>query len=373
MKKRFTEQQIIGFLKEAEAGMPVKELCRKHGFSDASFYTWRAKFGGMEVSEARRLKDLEVENARLKKLLAEAMLDMEALKVVVKGKPLSPQAKRKAVSAIREKVNISERRACRLVGLSRSVLHYDAKPDHENEVLAARLVELAHERRRFGYRRLHALVEREGTHANHKRIYRLYREAGLAVRRRRKRHGVMIEREQLALPGAPNEVWSIDFVMDALSNGRRVKCLTVVDDFTKEAVDIVVDHGISGLYVARALDRAARFRGYPKAVRTDQGPEFTSRALDQWAYANGVTLKLIQAGKPTQNAYIESFNGKFRDECLNEHWFTTLAHARAIIAAWRQDYNEQRPHSALNYLAPSEFAAKHRATADAPAAFQELV
>lgn len=151
--------------------------------------------------------------------------------------------------AIREKVNISERRACRLVGLSRSVLHYDAKPDHENEVLAARLVELAHERRRFGYRRLHALVEREGTHANHKRIYRLYREAGL---------------------------------------------------------------------------------------RTDQGPEFTSRALDQWAYANGVTLKLIQAGKPTQNAYIESFNGKFRDECLNEHWFTTLAHARAVIAAWRQ-------------------------------------
>ncbi|KGV18493.1 integrase core domain protein [Burkholderia pseudomallei MSHR4503] len=126
----------------------------------------------------------------------------------------------------------------------------------------------------------------------------------------------MIEREQLALPGAPNEVWSIDFVMDALSNGRRVKCLTVVDDFTKEAVDIVVDHGISGLYVARALDRAARFRGYRKAVRTDQGPEFTSRALDQWAYANGVTLKLIQAGKPTQNAYIESFNASSATNAL---------------------------------------------------------
>ncbi|AHE31938.1 integrase core domain protein [Burkholderia pseudomallei NAU20B-16] len=121
------------------------------------------------------------------------------------------------------------------------------------------------------------------------------------------------------------------------------------------------------------MDRAARFRGYPKAVRTDQGPEFTSRALDQWAYASGVTLKLIQPGKPTQNAYIESFNGKFRDECLNEHWFTSLAHARVVIAAWRQDYDEERPHSALNYLSPAEFAAKHRATADAPAAFQELV
>jgi putative transposase len=168
------------------------------------------------------------------------------------------------VAAIREKVNISERRACRLVGLSLSVLHYEAKPDHENEALTVRLVELVHERPRFGYRRLHALVEREGIHANHKRVHRLYREAGLAVRRRRRRHGVMIEGEQLALPSRPNEVWSIDFVMDALSNGRRLKCLTVVDDFTKEAADIVVDHGISGLYVARALDRAARFRGYPK-------------------------------------------------------------------------------------------------------------
>ncbi|WP_235362418.1 integrase core domain-containing protein [Burkholderia mallei] len=176
------------------------------------------------------------------------------------------------------------------------------------------------------------------------------------------------------MPGAPNEVWSIDFVMDALSNGRRVKCLTVVDDFTKEAVDIVVDHGISGLYVARALDRAALASvAIPRRCEQTRDPNLRAGALDQWAYANGVTLKLIQAGKPTQNAYIESFNGKFRDECLNEHWFTTLAHARAVIAAWRQDYNEQRPHSALNYLAPSEFAAKHRATADAPAAFQELV
>ncbi len=173
------------------------------------------------------------------------------------------------MAAIREKVDISARRACRLVGLSRSVLHYESKPDHENEALTARLVELAHERRWFGYRRLHALVEREGIHANHKRVLRLYREAGLAVRRLRRRHGVMIEREQLVLPSGPNEVWSIDFVMDALSNGRRLKCLTIVDDFTKEAVDIVVDHGISGLYVARALDRAARFRGYPKALRTD--------------------------------------------------------------------------------------------------------
>lgn len=197
-----------------------------------------------------------------------------------------------------EKVKLSELCFCRLVGLSRNLLHYETKPNSDNDALSARLVELAHERRRFGYRRLHALVKREGIHANHKRIHRLYREAGLAVRRRRRRHGVMVEREQLALPSAPNEVWSMDFVMDALSNGRRLKYLTIVDDFTKESIDIVVDQGISGLYVARVFDQAARFRGYPKALRTDQGPEFTIRALDQWAYAKGVTLKLIQAAPP---------------------------------------------------------------------------
>ena len=264
--------------------------------------------------------------------------------------------------AIGEKLEISQRRACRLVGLSRTVLHYEPKMSEHNAELGARIAELAAARRRFGYRRIHALLRREGNQANHKRVYRLYRLAGLAVARRRKRARVAVEREPLSLPERPNEVWSMDFVMDALSSGRRLKCLTIVDDFSKEVVDIVVDHAISGDYVSRALDRAARFRGLPRAIRTDQGPEFTGRALDQWAYRNGVDLKLIQAGKPTQNAYIESFNGKFRDECLNEHWFSTLAEARVLINEWRRDYNEQRPHSMLNYLTPSEFAARARTT-----------
>lgn len=199
------------------------------------------------------------------------------------------------------------------------------------------------------------------------RITNLYREAGLAVRRRRRRHSVIVERELLALPTAPSEVWSIDFVMDPLSDGRRLKGLTIVDDLTKEAVDIVVNHGISSQYIARALNQAARFRGSPKALRTDKGPEFTSRTLDQRAYATGVFLKLIQAGKPTQNTYIESFNGKFRDEYLNEYWFTSLAHACAVIAAWRQDYNEVRPRSALNYQPPAEFTTRYRAAAVTPA------
>ena len=274
---------------------------------------------------------------------------------------------------MREAIAISERRACQLVGLSRTVLHYESKAQPENEQLKARLVELAGERRRFGYRRLHALIRREGVQANHKRIYRLYSDAGLSVRRRKWRHGVAVERQGLERPTGPNQVWSMDFVSDALANGRRIKVLTIVDDFSKEAIDLAVDFGISGHYVTRVLDQAARFRGYPKAIRTDQGPEFTGRALDQWACQHGVQLKLIQAGKPTQNAFIESFNGRFRDECLNDHWFTSLPQARILIAAWRRDYNQHRPHSALNYQTPAEFAAEHRATTSAQPAAEECL
>ena len=273
---------------------------------------------------------------------------------------------------MRARTGISERRACQLLELSRTVLHYQALRPVRNAALTARMVALAQERRRFGYRRLHILLEREGHEANHKRIYRLYRGAGLAVRRRRKRHGVAIERQPLLLPTTPNQVWSMDFVMDQLANGRRIKCLTVVDDFTKEALEIRAEFGISGEYVTRILDEVATFRGYPKAIRTDQGPEFTGRALDQWAHRHLIALKLIQPGKPIQNAYIESFNGKFRDECLNEHWFTTLAHAQDVITAWRQDYNQERPHSALDYRTPAQFAADWRSLPPSRAIEKEI-
>lgn len=255
---------------------------------------------------------------------------------------------------MRAKTNISERRACALVGLSRTVLHYEPKASDDS--LQQRLIELAGERRRFGYRRLHILLEREGFEANHKRVHRLYRLAGLAARRRRKRDRVSVERKPLQIPSGPNHTWSMDFVFDALANGRPIKCLTVVDDCTKEAVEIAVAKRINGQGVADILDAVCRFRGYPAAIRTDQGPEFTGRSLDQWAHANNVKLILIQPGKPTQNAYIESFNGKFRDECLNEHWFTSIEHAKTLIAIWRRDYNEIRPHSAIGDRTPAEFA-----------------
>lgn len=259
-----------------------------------------------------------------------------------------------------EQHHLSERCACRLVGLSRDAYRHPPQAGALNAELSGKIIELAHVRRRFGYRRIHDLLRPAYPQVNHKRVYRLYTEAGLTVRKRRKAKRPSNERQPLLQPSAINEVWSMDFVCDSLVNGRRLKLLTVADDFTHECVDIAADYGISGLYVTRLLDQAARFRGYPQAVRTDNGPEFTSRAFMGWAQAKGIRHLLIEPGKPMQNAYIESFNGKLRDECLNEQWFQTLHQAKEAIAAWRRDYNEVRPHSSLGRIPPARFAEQHR-------------
>jgi putative transposase len=259
-----------------------------------------------------------------------------------------------------EHFDLSERHACSLVGLSRDSYRHPPEPDVTTVALSAAIVEIAQARRRFGYRRIHDLLRQEFSNVNHKRIYRLYSEADLAVRKRKKAKRPTSERVPLQLAKAINDVWSMDFVSDSLANGRRIKCLTVADDFSHECVDIATDFGISGQYVTRLLDQAAIFRGYPNVVRTDNGPEFTSRAFMAWAQSHGIRHVLIEPGRPTQNSYIESFNGKFRDECLNEHWFETLHQARVAITAWRQDYNEVRPHSSCRRMPPAKFAALHR-------------
>ena len=264
--------------------------------------------------------------------------------------------------------HLSERRGCRLVGLSRDSYRHPPAVDEATLQLSAKIVAIAQVRRRFGYRRIHDLLRAEFPGVNHKRVYRLYSQAQLAVRKRKKLRRAASERVALTVATRVNEVWSMDFVSDSLANGRRLKCLTVADDFTHECVDITVEYGISGEYVTRLLDRAAMFRGYPAAVRTDNGPEFTCRAFISWAQAHGVQHILIQPGRPMQNGYIESFNGKFRDECLNEHWFQTLPQARSEIAAWRKDYNEVRPHSSLGRIPPAEFAQRHRSGHQRPPA-----
>jgi putative transposase len=268
---------------------------------------------------------------------------------------VSPQAKRAAVVALMTERGFGVTRACGLMGISRSLYRYRSRrPD--SAPLRARIEEIAAIKRRYGYRRVYLRLRREGWEVNRKRVYRLYREAGLAVRRRKRKRIGPFERKPLPKPTAANVSWSMDFVADGLIGGRRLRCLTIVDDCTRECLAIEVDTSITGLRVQGVLDRLADTRGLPQSITVDNGPEFDGQVLDKWAYRSGVQLSFIRPGKPNENAYIESFNGKFRDECLNEHWFITLAHARNIIEAWRIEYNTERPHSSLGNQTPHEFA-----------------
>lgn len=267
-------------------------------------------------------------------------------------------AKRECVRQLQSR-GLSERRALKLLDMSSSVLRYVPRGDG-NAALRERLKELAGQHRRHGYRMLHGRLRNEGWRVNVKRTYRLYRQEGLMVRKRRRKKLPVPERRPLIRPMQPNEVWSMDFVFDELANGRRVKTLTVVDDCSKEAVQIAVDTSIPALYVTRILDQVKAERGLPKVIRTDNGPEFAGRIMQDWAARNGVELRFIQPGKPVQNAYIESFNSRFRDECLSQHWFASLSHMRSVIDNWRQDYNHHRGHSSLGYLPPAAFAVRCR-------------
>ncbi|MFQ6017067.1 MAG: IS3 family transposase [Kiloniellaceae bacterium] len=359
MKRRFTEEQIIGVLREQEAGGQVKEIIRRHGISEQTFYRWKAKYGGLEASDVRRLKELEAENAKLKKLLAEAHLDNAALKDVLSRKLVRPAGKRNVVLRLVQAHGLSQRRACRLADLNLSTWQY-APRKQERPGLRERIKELAALRRRFGYRRLHALLRREGWRVNHKAVHRIYVEEGLQVRKRKTKRVGRGERRPMLVPEAANDRWSMDFEHDVLASGQRFRTLNIVDDCTRECPAIEVDTSLPGARVVRLLERLAETRGLPKELVIDNGPELISKALDQWAYRNGVRLHFIEPGKPIQNAFIESFNGKFRDECLNEHWFLNLRDARETIEAWRRDYNTERPHSSLGYITPEEFASSLR-------------
>ncbi len=258
--------------------------------------------------------------------------------------------------AIEEK-SYSQRRACGLVGLEPKTFRYvSTRPDDAG--LRGRLKELASERRRFGYRRLHILLKREGVELNHKKLFRLYREERLTVRRRGGRKRALGTRAPMTIPQGPNQRWSTDFVQDVLTDGRRFRIWALVDDFTRECLALVADTSISGRRVARELDRVVELRGRPRMIVSDNGTEFTSNAMLDWASANGVEWHFIAPGKPMQNGFIESLNGRLRDECLNEHLFRGLADARRIIDDWRADYNHARPHTSLGGRTPREFATR---------------
>ena len=246
------------------------------------------------------------------------------------------------------------RRACRLVRLSRSRWQYRSVRG-DDAVLRARLRELAAAKPRWGYQQLHVLLRREGRVVNHKKVLRLYREEGLAVTRRRRQKLVAVARVPLPKPSARTERWSMDFVTDALADGRAFRCFTLVDDFTRECPALEIAPSLPAWRVIHVLERVAAERGLPKSIVCDNGPEFRSKTLDQWAYERGVVLQFIRPGKPVENAYCESFNGKLRDECLNANWFTTLSDAQRAIEQWRVEYNTERPHKNLGRRTPAEF------------------
>lgn len=263
-------------------------------------------------------------------------------------------ARRVLVRSMTER-GLSERRALAVIGMSPSALRYAPSPDR-NEALRARIVALAHRHRRYGVGMIYLKLRQAGETVNYKRVERLYVAERLQVRRRRRKKVPAVDRQPLVRPTRPNEVWSADFVFDRTAEGRVLKCLAIVDDATTEAVAVVPARALGGLPVTRVLDRLAIERGLPKMLRTDNGLEFCGRAMLTWAHDRGVTLRLIEPGKPNQNAYIESFNGRLRDECLNEHWFTSLAHAQVVIEAWRREYNEERPKKGLGGLTPAAYA-----------------
>jgi putative transposase len=253
----------------------------------------------------------------------------------------------------------SERRACRWLGVSRSGVRYPAQRPARDQALRARLRELASEHPRWGWPMLHWRLHQEGLHVNHTRVRRLYRLEGLAVRRQRRKR---VARPRVALPPptAPNRRWSMDFVHDCCADGRAFRAFTLVDDFTRECPVIEVDRRLGSERVVAVLTRLAQTRGLPTTISLDNGPEFQSKALDAWAFQHGVQLQFIRPGKPVENAFIESFNSRFRDECLNQHWFRTLPEAQACIERWRQHYNTARPHRGLGRRTPAAFAALYQ-------------
>lgn len=253
-----------------------------------------------------------------------------------------------------EQYQISQRKACRLVNLHRSVGRYETSKKID-ALLQERIVHHAHIRKRFGYRRICILLKKEGITANHKKVYRIYKAAGLKVLKRGGRRKALGMRLALQAPEKPNQRWSLDFVSDSLANGRRIRILTIVDDYTRECLKMVVDTSLNGVRVARELSDLIILRGRPEAIVSDNGTEFTSHAILNWAQENEVSWKYIELGKPMQNGYIESFNGKLRDECLNENWFLSLTNAKTLIDKWREDYNQIRPHTSLKGLSPQQF------------------
>ncbi|MEL6676861.1 MAG: IS3 family transposase [Bacteroidota bacterium] len=364
-KSRFTESQIVKILKQHEAGMKVSDLCKEHGISQGTFYNWKNKYGGMDASMVKRLKELEEENRKLKQMYANLSLENHAMKDLIEKKPLSPDQKRSSVAYLQSEHGLSLRKSCRIVNLSSSVYYYQPK-ERNDHVLINALSDSSDQHPRYGFKKLFNMLRNQGFGWNHKRVYRVYRQLGLNLRRKRKRRIPARVKEPLVWPIGPNITWSMDFMHDSLSYGKTFRTLNVIDDFNREVLNIVIDTSIGSKRVVRELDQLIEWRGKPKQIRVDNGPEFLAIVMDQWCQKHGIDLLLIRPGKPTENSYVERFNRTSKEEVLSAWLIESLSQARALTQEWIWHYNHQRPHESLGNMTPRAFVLKYGKVSDFP-------
>ncbi|WP_345045385.1 IS3 family transposase [Georgenia daeguensis] len=361
-RKRHTPEQVVRKLGQADRmladGQDVAAVCRELGVSEQTYYRWRNQYGGLKADDAKRLKELEKQNATLKRLLAEAELEKAALKELAGGKLLGPGRRRAAVAHLIRTLQVSERMACRLAGLSRSAyrrpLNADTVTDPDR-ALREWLRAWAKDHPRYGYRRAYHDARAEGWVVNHKKVQRLWRDEGLRVPQRRRGKRVGSSTIDTPTADAPNVVWAVDFQFDADEQGRPIKICSIVDEHTRECIGGLTERSITADRLTAHLEDLVAARGAPAVLRSDNGPEFISEAMADWA-GTRTGLSYIPPGSPWRNGYVESFNSRIRDECLNINSFYSLLHAQVVIGDWKDEYNHHRRHSSLGYLPPAEYA-----------------
>ncbi|WP_404542892.1 IS3 family transposase [Dyella agri] len=354
-KSRFSDSQIIAVLKQAEDGTPVPELCREHGISSATFYKWRAKYGGMDASLMGRMKELEEENRRLKKMYAESQMSADILREAMGKKMVRPSQRREMARWAIQTKGATIRQACTDFSLSETAYRYQPKQASEDEVIADWLVRLTFNQKNWGFGLcfLH-LRNVKGYGWNHKRVYRVYRELELNLRIKPKKRLVREKPQPLAVPTAINQVWSMDFMHDQLADGRNFRLFNVLDDYNREGLGIEVDLSLPAMRVIRSLEQIIQWRGQPEVIRCDNGPEYISGAFLTWAEQRGIRIEHIQPGKPQQNAYVERYNRTVRYDWLAQTLFDSIDEVQASATHWLWTYNHERPNMALGGITPMQ-------------------